>query len=162
MQGRNVLRMRYRKLVKELILLRKNLPYGGHLLIGLDANQNEHSLYESYDHPAHSVYEINVLFQIKRDLIPNQAGFKPHDWKYEMAWYPESHQFCHIAEALSDQQFTLAGKDYSIARGEQFVVDNSFKFPVGILQQAALMAGYKPKASFLDDEKRMALHLLEV
>lgn len=150
------------KLVKELKLLRKNLPHGGHLLVGLDANQNEQSLYESYDHTAHAVYEINLMYQIKRDLVSEQTGFKPEAWKYEMAWYPNSYQFCHIAEALTDQQFTMAGKEYSISKGEQFVVDNSFKFPVGILQQAALMAGYTPKASFLDDDKRMALHLLGI
>lgn len=150
------------KLVKELTLLRKNMPHGGHLLVGLDANQNEQSLYESYDHSTHAIYEINVMFQIKRDLMPDQVGFKPEQWKYEMAWYPNSYQFCHISEALEDQHFTLAGREYSISKGEQFVVDNSFKFPVGIFQQAALMAGYNVKASFLDDDKRMALHLLEV
>lgn len=150
------------KLVKELKLLRKNMPYGGHLVVGLDANQNEQSLYASYDHPAHAVYEINVLHQIKRDLMPEQIGFKPEQWKYEMAWYPNSHQFCHIAEATADQNFKLAGKEYVITKGEQFVVDNSFKFPVGVFQQAALLAGYTVKASFLDDEKQMALHLLEV
>lgn len=149
-------------LVRELELLRKNMPHGGHLLVGLDANQNEQSLYASYDHPAHADYEINVLYQIKRDLIPDQAGFKPDQWKYEMAWYAQSYQFCHIAEATEDQRFVLAGKEYTISKGEQFVVDNSFKFPVGIFQQAALMAGYTVKASFLDDDRRMALHLLEV
>lgn len=149
-------------LVKELKSLRRNLPRGGHLLVGLDANQNEQSLYASYDHPAHAAYEINVLFQIRRDLMPDQSGFKPDQWKYEMAWYPQSYQFCHIAEALEDQHFTLAGREYSISKGDQFVVDNSFKFPVGIFQQAALMAGYTVKASFLDDDRRMALHLLEI
>lgn len=148
-------------LIRELRLLRKNIPSGGHLLVGLDANQDKQSLYESYDHPAHAAYEINVLYQIKRDLIPDETGFKPEKWGYRMAWYPRSYQFCHIAEALEEQYFMLEGKEYFIAKGEQFVVDNSFKFPVGVFQHAAFRAGYMVEASFLDDDNRMALHVLK-
>lgn len=149
-------------LVEELKLIKQNIPQGSYLLIGLDGNQDSQSLYNSYDHSIHGAYEINVLYKIKRDLLSAQSGFQPDKWRYAMCWYPKSYQFCHIAECKEDQTFQYMGQHFTFEKGEQLVVDNSFKFPVGIFQQAAIKAGYKPEASFLDDQKAMALHLLKV
>ncbi len=149
-------------LIKELLLIKQNFPVGSAIIFGLDANQNTASLYESYDDPVHAAYEINVLHRIKRDIMPEQKGFTPDGWQYKMRWYPNSYQFCHIAQVIKRQVFWLDGKEFVFEEGEELVVDNSFKFPVGIFQQAAIRAGYEPLASYLDDDKRMALHVLRV
>jgi L-histidine Nalpha-methyltransferase len=145
----------------ELQSLRQHIPLGSHIIFGLDANQDPASLYQSYDHPVHAAYEINVLYRIRRDLMPNETGFKPDKWKYSMAWYPEGHQFCHIAECTQSQNFLLSGQRFTFQVGEQLVVDNSFKFPVEVFQHSARLAGFETVKSFLDDQDRMALHLLK-
>lgn len=150
------------KLIGELEDIKRNLPLGGYIIIGLDANQDAFSLIDSYDHPFQAEFEINIMHRIKRDLFMHERGYNPNYWEYRVKWHANSFQICHLAHATKDQNFWM-GNDYiNIRAGEEFVIDNSFKFPVGIFQQAAIHAGYEPLASYLDDEKRMALHLLRV
>jgi len=149
-------------MIKNLTSLKSILFIGDILVVGLDTNQNAETLYDSYNHPLHELFEMNLMQRIKRDIIPNEIGFIPTAWKYKMRWYPETYQFCHIAEATESQRFSTNSSYFTINKGDQFIIDNSFKFPVGVFQQAAIHAGYEPLASYLDDDKRMALHVLRV
>lgn len=160
-EGKQNSRNVFPKLINELKLIKQNLPSSSHIVIGLDGNNNENSLYESYDHEVHAAYEINVMHRIKRDLMPIEEGFMPDAWEYKMAWYPESYQFCHIAKSTADQSFYIGMQKFKIKKGDEFVVDNSYKFPAGVFQQASILAGYEPVASYQDSDKKMALHLLK-
>jgi uncharacterized SAM-dependent methyltransferase len=142
--------------------LKQNYTSGSLMLIGLEATQDPDTLYGDYDHPTHAEYEINLMHGIKRDIIPDQSGFEPYAWKYSMKWWPESYQFCHIAEATEDQNFVLWGHHFDFKKGTQFVVDNSFKFPVLAMQKAAKLAGTKYIEALPDDDNRMVSHMLEV
>jgi len=140
--------------------LKNNMPLHCSIFIGLEATQDPDLLYEDYDHPAHAEYEINVMYGIKRDLVPDQAGFDPAAWKYSMRWWPDAFQFCHIAEATETQRFKLQGKEFYFPKGKQLVVDNSFKFPILAMQRAAQIAGAKYISSFADNDERMMIHAL--
>jgi len=141
--------------------LKYNLPTGTILFIGLEATQDAETLYFDYDHPAHAEYEINVMHAIKRDLIPHEKGFNPYAWKYAMKWWPEAFQFCHIAEATENQYFQIKDRKFRIFKGDQFVVDNSFKFPVLAMQRAVQLAGAEYLKPFTDNEGRMVLHAIQ-
>lgn len=142
--------------------LKQNYTSGSFMLIGLEATQDPDTLYGDYDHPTHAEYEINLMHGIKRDVIPDQNGFDPYAWKYTMKWWPKSYQFCHIAEATKAQSFTLWGHRFEFKKGTQFVVDNSFKFPILAMQKAAKLAGTKYITALPDDDNRMVSHLLEI
>lgn len=138
--------------------LKRNLPRNSTMFIGLEATQDPELLYGDYDHPAHADYEINVMYGIKRDLIPDKNGFNPAAWKYSMAWWPEAFQFCHIAEATEAQSFYMSGIKFDFPKGKQLVVDNSFKFPVLAMQRAVQLAGGKYIQPFTDFDGRMVIH----
>ncbi len=136
------------------------LPKNTISFIGLEATQNSQILYDSYDYESHAAYEINVMHAIKRDLLQEEDGFDPYAWKYSMQWYPEAHQFCHIAESTALQRFSMYGEDFRFAKGDQLVIDNSFKFPVLSMQRAAQLAGAEYLKPFSDSDGRMVIHAI--
>ncbi|MBN8520344.1 MAG: L-histidine N(alpha)-methyltransferase [Alphaproteobacteria bacterium] len=140
--------------------LKYNLPTKTILFISLESTQDAETLYSDYDHPAHAAYEINVMHAIKRDLIPHEEGFNPYAWKYAMKWWPEAYQFCHIAEATENQYFQIKEKNFRIFKGDQFVVDNSFKFPVLAMQRAVQLANASYLKPFFDNDSCMVIHAI--
>lgn len=151
-----------RLMANRLQQLKRSLPDNTTLFIGLEATQDPDILYADYDHLAHAEYEINLMHGIKRDLLWEEDGFNPYAWKYEMKWYPESYQFCHIAEATELQRFELMGEEIRFPKGTQLIVDNSFKFPVLAMQRAAQMAKTDYLRPFSDPEDRMVIHALKL
>lgn len=141
--------------------LKKNLPAGTVIFIGLEATQDENLLYDDYDHPAHAEFEINLMHGIKRDLLADEDGFDPNGWKYAMKWWPDAHQFCHLAEVTKPQKFEMLGQKFEFNVGDQFVIDNSFKLPVLTMQLAAQMAGADYIQPFADNDGRMVIHALQ-
>jgi uncharacterized SAM-dependent methyltransferase len=142
--------------------LKFNLPVGTVIFVGLEATQDAQLLYGEYDHPAHIEFETNLMHGIKRDVLPSERGFDPEGWKYAMSWWPESHQFCHLMEATSDQRFGLLGREFRFAAGDQLVIDNSFKLPVLAMQRAAQIAGSEYLCPFADQDGRMVVHALRL
>jgi uncharacterized SAM-dependent methyltransferase len=142
--------------------LKRSLPDGTIILIGLEATQTPEILYGDYDHPAHAEFEINIMHAIKRDLLSEEDGFDPYAWKYSMKWYPEAHQFCHIAEATELQRFEMMGQDMRFAKGSQLIIDNSFKFPVLAMQRSAQLANTEYLKPFSDPEGRMVIHAIQL
>lgn len=145
-------------MAKKISTLKQVLPSGAILLVGLEATQNSKLLYDDYDHPAHAEYEINIMHGIKRDVLSDQDGFDPNKWKYAMKWWPKAHQFCHLAEATEDQSFQMFAQDVHIKKGQQLVIDNSFKFPVLAMQRSAQLAKTTYLKPFMDTDKRMVVH----
>jgi uncharacterized SAM-dependent methyltransferase len=149
-------------MAKKIVKLKQVLPDNTVVFIGLEATQDPDMLYTDYDDPRHAEYEINLMHQIKRDIIPDEEGFDPYAWKYSMAWYPDAHQFCHIAKSTTDQKFSMWGDRIHLPKGTQLVVDNSFKFPILAMQKSALLAGTEYLRPFTDRDGRMAIHALKL
>lgn len=142
--------------------LKNSMPAGAIMFVGLEATQNVDLLYGDYDNPIHAAYEINMMHAIKRDLLSEEDGFDPYAWKYSMKWYPDAHQFCHIAEATELQRFEMWGQEMRFAKGAQLVIDNSFKFPVLAMQRAAQKAKTKYLKPFSDHDGRMVVHAIQL
>ncbi len=142
--------------------LKQNLPVGTVIFIGLEATQSGSILFGDYDHPRHAEFEMNIMHGIKRDILSREKGFNPDAWKYSMAWWPDSYQFCHLAEATHKQKFSMRGKEFEFEKGTQLVIDNSFKFPILAMQRSAQIAGTKYLRPFLDNEGRMVIHALKL
>ena len=149
-------------MAKRITSLKNSMPKGTIIFIGLEATQNTKHLYASYDHEAHAKFEINLMHGIKRDLLSEENGFDPYAWKYSMQWYPEAHQFCHIAEATELQRFEMMGQDMRFTKGSQLIIDNSFKFPVLAMQRATQKAHTEYLKPFSDPEGRMVIHAIQL
>ena len=149
-------------MAQRITALKNSMPKDTIIFIGLEATQTPELLYGDYDDPIHAEYEINLMHLINRDLLANQNGFDPYAWKYSMQWYPEAHQFCHIAEATELQRFEMMGQDMRFAKGSQLIIDNSFKFPVLAMQRAAQKANTEYLKPFSDEEGRMVIHAIKL
>lgn len=146
----------------QITKLKKVLPPGTVVFIGLELPKDAELLYADYDPPEHREFEINIMHGIKRDVLPDEDGFNPNAWKYSMQWYPEAHQFCHFAEATKEQKFSMFGERMEIPQGKRLLIDNSFKFPVLSMQRASQIAGVEYLQPFVDKDKRMAIHALQL
>lgn len=149
------------KLMSRRILeIKHNIPSGSYVFIGLECTQETDTIYGDYDHPAHAEFEINIMHGIKRDLLADQDGFDAFGWKYEMKWWPESFQFCHIAEATTDHNFSMLGEKFYLPKGTQLIIDNSFKFPALAMMRAVQLAKCEYIKTFYDSGNRMAMHAI--
>ena len=149
-------------MAQRISALKRSMPQNTIIFIGLEATQTPALLYGDYDNPIHAEYEINLMHSIKRDLLSDQDGFDPYAWKYSMQWYPDAHQFCHIAEATALQRFEMLGQDMRFAKGSQLIVDNSFRFPVLAMQRASQKAKTDYLKPFSDPEGRMVIHAIQL
>jgi hypothetical protein len=56
----------------------------------------------------------------------------------------------------------MRGRDFAFEKGDQLVIDNSFKFPVLAMQRSAQMTGTRYIKPFADKDGRMVIHGLEL
>ncbi len=149
-------------MARQITHFAQNFPRGTIAFIGLEATQDRQLLYQDYIHPAHQEFEIAMMHGIKREVLFDQPGFDPDAWRYAMAWFPKSYQFCHIAQALEDQSFYMFDEKIEIRTGDNFVIDNSFKFPVEAMQEAVQKAGKEYLKAFSDEDGRMVIHAIRL
>ncbi len=150
----------YQEIIRQLIAYGSIIGSGGYLVITQDANQSHNSILESYIHPDHSAYEENIMHRVSRDL-PVSGGFKPNQWEYRPVWYKSRHLLSHTLVALCDQNFWIGPHLFRVSAGESFTIDNSYKYPVALFQILARKAGYTPSKVFIDDQGRVAMHIMK-
>jgi uncharacterized SAM-dependent methyltransferase len=148
------------EVVKLLKTFGKVINGKGHLIITHDANNDEQSVVASYDHPDQRAFGSNVMYRIQRDL--NVSGnFKPQAWKYDPVWHAEKHLLAHTIKATADQTFMIDDELFQIRKGDEFILNTSYKYPVDLFREMTLKAGFETVETYMDDENRMAMHLLK-
>jgi len=68
----------------------------------------------------------------------------------------------HQLQALCSQQFTFNGKPFFIEKGENLHTLSSYKYPVSVFQTIAKQGGFTLKESFVDDDEKMTIHVMQV
>lgn len=131
----------------------------GLLIVGVDANQNESSLKKAYSDKMADL-TLSTLYWIDRDLPV--TNFNPAAFKYQPEWVPENYCFQHNVVSTSEQEFVFDGANISIEEGEKFHLLSSYKYPVEYFQSLAKKAGLEPLDCFIDEGKRMVIHVLGV
>lgn len=147
-------------MIEQLHYIREILGHNGTLMITHDANQDEVSILQSYMHPLQIAFGANIMYRIARDL-PVYGYFDPKAWHYEPRWYAKNHQLAHTIICDRDQTFWLGEERFHITAGEQFILNNSFKYPVEKMKEWASAAGFKSQRHVMDHQGRQALHVLQ-
>ena len=133
----------------------------GIIIVGVDVNQNESSLRKAYDTERGANFILNIFHLINRDLpITN---FNPTAFKYEFNWVAQEH--CVKHNAIATQEQNLIFDDFrlvNIKKGAKFHLLSSYKYPVDYFQNMARMAGLELLDCFVDENKRMVIHVLGV
>src|SRR5690606_12175062 len=113
-----------------------------YLLIGFDANQDKESLSKSYNNAIHARMVEDVIWRIRRDT---QFDINPHDFEYFGEWLPKENRYAHFLKVKRDCTITGPYSTIRLLKGQRLHVDNSFKFPLKTIEQAAWNAGWHTK-----------------
>lgn len=149
-----------KEVIFQLSRLRRIVGDRGSLLMGYDANQDAESIIRSYSHPIHKKFGINLMQRVRRDL-PVYGDFDSNAWHYEPIWHPENHQLCHTAVADKDQVFMLGREFFDIKQGEQFILNNSYKYPIEKMCGWGKEAGFENQKYIIDTDERCVLHIMK-
>ena len=113
-----------------------------HFLIGYDANQDTNLLNQSYNNKVFANVIENLVWRIRQE-----TGFDmdPSAFSYKGTWIPEEHRFAHHLIVTKDTCVAGVGELWRFRAGQRLHVQNSYKFPVSVMDRAAENAGWKTK-----------------
>ena len=130
------------------------------LLIGIDRIKDAQALVSAYDDSqgVTAAFNLNLLHRINREL----RGSVPVDvFRHVARWNdPEARIEMHL-ETVRDIRFSVDGQWFSMARGETIHTENSLKYGPrdGLVLLRA--GGWKPIASWTDEDGLFSLILAE-
>ena len=132
---------------------------GGMMLVGADLKKNPALLHAAYNDSqgVTAAFNLNLLVRINRELggdfdlaaFEHRAFFEPAAGRIEM----------HLVSRV-DQEATVAGRRFRIARGETLHTENSHKYEVAQFQDLARRAGWSPVRVWVDEQRLFSIHLL--
>jgi dimethylhistidine N-methyltransferase len=133
---------------------------GGLMLIGVDLKKDSAILNAAYNDSrgVTAAFNLNLLARINRELggdfdlaaFEHRAFFEPAAGRIEM----------HLASRI-DQEATVAGRRFRLARGETLHTENSYKYEVPQFRELARRAGWRPARVWVDERNLFSIHLLE-
>lgn len=147
--------------VRLLANMAKVLGVGAKLLIGMDRIKSPDILIPAYDDMPGitAAFNLNLLVRINTEL----GGNIPVDqFVHEAVWNDAFARIEMHLRARNDVVFTVAGKEFSMLRGETIHTENSHKY--GARDAALLLrsGGWEPIAEWTDDQDQFALILAEL
>ncbi len=116
----------------------------GHLIISNDKTSDLRKALRAYEHPYFNSMMTGLMYDIQSQYEP-EGNFCPSLWHYEPVLDDKNHVIQHTLAASMTQDFTIDDHYFTVAKGEQFVVLNSFKYPLDLLMQMFDDAGLQDK-----------------
>lgn len=103
------------------------LGTGAYFLLGADLHKSPDVLIPAYDDAAGvtAAFNLNLLTRINRELA---GTFDLAQFEHKAIWNEEKSRIEMHLKSLSDQVFSIAGREYTIGRGETIHTENSRKF----------------------------------
>lgn len=137
---------------------RATLGEGARLVIGIDTRKNPQLLEAAYDDAAcvTAAFNLNLLVRINREL----AGNIPVDaFEHRAVWHDGHGRIeMHLVTAR-DIGFTVAGRSFTMQRGETIHTENSYKYTLAEARLLARAAGWEPLACWTDADALFSLHV---
>ena len=139
--------------------LRRLLPTGSGLLIGVDLAKDRDRLEAAYNDRAGvtAAFNLNLLQRIRREL---DSDIQPHRFRHRAFFNPlESRIEMHLVSPLA-QEVRIEGQHFRFAPGESLHTENSYKYTPEGFQRLAERAGFQREALWVDDEHLFSVHFL--
>ena len=158
--GSTIGNMVARTAVDLLRSMRETLGEGAKLLIGMDLIKASDTLIAAYDDAAGvtAEFNLNLARRINRQL---KGTIPVEDLMHEARWNDEHARIEMHLVATRDMKFSVAGRDFAMAKGESLHTENSHKFSRRTSYMLLLAGGWEPQARWLDDQERFSLLLAE-
>lgn len=153
------------QLQNTLRILRASVPEGSHLIITQDSNQDKDSLMRAYDHPLVGKLMLSPLHRVKRDLAT--TGFEPEKFESRVEWDAENQTIRVLTIPTEDMTFSIEGHGFTLSKGQELCVSNSYKFHPDTFMAAARQAGWKnrstltPQNGNADGQSHHYLHVFQ-
>lgn len=158
--GSTIGNMVARTAVDLLRSMRETLGEGAKLLIGMDLIKDTDVLEAAYDDAAGvtAQFNYNLIRRINRELDGNvDLGALVH----EARWNDDYARVEMHLVARRDLDFTVAGMQFSLTKGESIHTENSHKFNRRTSAMMLLAGGWEPQARWLDSKGLFSLILAE-
>jgi L-histidine N-alpha-methyltransferase len=128
------------------------------LLIGIDRIKDTKRLIAAYDDAqgVTALFNLNILHRINRDL---QGTIPVESFRHVALWNDyEARMEMHL-RAVRNIDFTVAGEQFSIAKGETIHTENSLKYGPRDARTLLRAGGWSPIAEWTDRDGLFALLL---
>ena len=138
----------------------ETLGLGAMLLIGMDRVKSEDVLIPAYDdvQGVTAAFNLNLLHRINRELEGDVPVEKfAHVARWNDVW---SRIEMHL-EAQEDLAFTIAGRRFTMAKGETIHSENSHKYDARSARQLLAAGGWTPLREWTDPKGLFSLVLAE-
>lgn len=138
---------------------RGRLGVGSRLLIGVDLVKDARTLEAAYDDGAGvtRAFITNVLIRANREA---GADFDLDAFRYEARWEADAGRVRMSLVSLREQTVRVAGRTFTLGRGEPLHVEDSHKYEIDGFTELAAVAGYRAEACWTDEQDLFSVHLL--
>jgi dimethylhistidine N-methyltransferase len=135
------------------------LGKGAQMLIGVDLEKNERTLYAAYNDSAGVTarFNLNVLVRINSELGGN---FDVSAFTHRAIYNRERHRIEMHLISRTQQTVRLLGRSFAFRTGESIHTENSYKYNVDRFAALARGAGWVPRVSWTDADKLFSVHEL--
>jgi len=137
------------------------LGSGATMIIGVDRIKDEALLNAAYDDAAGvtAQFNLNVLRRMNREL---GGDFDLSTFRHRAFYNAADHRIEMHLESLKAQSVTVAGRTFTFAKGETIHTENSYKYTVESFRALAESAGWRPVATWTDENDYFAVHALKL
>jgi dimethylhistidine N-methyltransferase len=143
-----------------LTAVRRSLRSGGALLLGTDLRKAPETLIAAYDDASGvtAAFNLNILARLNREL---KARFDPTRFRHVALWNSAGSRIEMHLESTVDQIVPIEALDLQIElrRGERIHTESSVKYDNAMVDTLFAGAGFTRERTFLDGEKRFAVHV---
>ena len=137
------------------------LGSGATMIIGVDRIKDEALLNAAYDDAAGvtAQFNLNVLRRMNREL---GGDFDLSTFRHRAFYNAADHRIEMHLESLKAQTVTVAEQSFTFAKGETIHTENSYKYTVESFRALAESAGWRPVATWTDENDYFAVHALKL
>jgi L-histidine Nalpha-methyltransferase len=137
------------------------LGAGATMIVGVDRIKDAAVLNAAYDDAAGvtAKFNLNVLARMNRELGGN---FDLSTFRHRAFYNAEHHRIEMHLESLKDQSVMVIGRMFDFREGETIHTENSYKYTLESFRALAESAGWRPVATWTDENDYFAVHALKL
>lgn len=138
---------------------RKILGEGAQMIIGVDLEKDERTLYDAYNDKAGVTarFNLNVLERINRELGGN---FDLSGFMHRSIYNRDRHRIEMHLISRRAQSVRVLGHSFSFRSGESIHTENSYKYSLERFTELARGSGWQVTESWTDKAKMFSVHAL--
>ena len=116
----------------------------GTLVISLDTNPALQESLNAYQHQSWVLMMTGLMHDVQ-DILHPTGNFNPTLWHYAPIIDKKNYVLQQVITPTVDQTFIIDEHEFSLKKGEQFVVKNNFKFPLDLFKEMIKKAKLKER-----------------